>query len=267
MLLVEMTKKLVMMVLVGKQLMKMKWMYLIALKRFISPITKFIIHVLVLFLLFSLSLLHVRDIQLFHLQEVDPDNPSDNNTSKDKSTATSQEDNTGGRSGPLAVPLAALGYVTKFATGLFTRAKKQLDSSDSAQSGTSEADHKAELDTFETTLDEDDESKGFYVPDGLEQDSVHQLAEVENPEAKTEVAKVKMEDKLDKSKSFGLNNHSKASSTMDDPCNFKHFDVAENPLDHHFLVDAETVIYHCFLAVLCLFHAKFWCISSLHPFS
>ncbi|WOK94673.1 putative ubiquitin-conjugating enzyme E2 23 [Canna indica] len=170
-------------------------------------------------------------------KEVDPHNPSDNATQGEKSAPTSQEDITGGRSGPLAVPLAALDYVTKFATGLFSRAKKQLDSSSSDQTRANESDHEADLAGSESTLDEEDQNKGFGVSDGLFAESIRQTSEIENHET-TEEAEVKIDNNIDKPR--GLQDGSKKASSMDDLSSFKHFDITENPLDHHFIGDAET---------------------------
>ncbi|XP_042448509.1 probable ubiquitin-conjugating enzyme E2 23 isoform X2 [Zingiber officinale] len=171
-------------------------------------------------------------------KETDSQNPSKSPVQKEKSTATSQEDNTGGRSGPLAVSLAAFDYVTKFATGLLFQAKKQLDVSGSDQIKESEVDYKANNATSEMTLDEEDESKGFDVSDGLVAQTLHLCTEGEyDHEAATKETEMKVDDNFNQSSS--TQNIIRGTNSMDDAYTFKHFDVAENPQDHHYLGDAE----------------------------
>nr|XP_009418628.1 PREDICTED: probable ubiquitin-conjugating enzyme E2 23 [Musa acuminata subsp. malaccensis] len=172
-------------------------------------------------------------------KEVDPQNPTDNTVQREKSATTSVEDGTGGRSGPLAVPLAALDFVTKLATGLFSRTRKQSDSSGSDQIIANEDGHKADIDLSGSTLDEAYENRGFDVSDGLIEESMDETVEVENQVAATEEAELKIEDSIVKPTLMGLYDGNQRDYSMDDLCNFSHFDVTENPLDHHFHGDAE----------------------------
>lgn len=155
-------------------------------------------------------------------KEVDSQILVDNSVERENSTITSEEDNNAGRNGPLSMPLAALGYVTRLATGLFSRGRKQSDLSGSDHVIENETESDEILEVSERATNDVasyEESEDLDISGGQ---NVHEAAEVHSPTATTEDAEVKMEDVLD-------------SSTSDDPHSFKHFDVAENPFDHHFL--------------------------------
>ncbi|THU71247.1 hypothetical protein C4D60_Mb08t33550 [Musa balbisiana] len=172
-------------------------------------------------------------------KEVDPQNPSDSNLQGEHSATILEKEGSGGQSRPLTLPLAAIDYAVKHTTGLFSRAKKQLESSGLDKQKANDANHKADLDFSGSKLDGEDENKGFDVSDGLIAERMHENIETENHLEATKKAEVKIEDNLEKPASMGLHDGSEGSHSMDDPCKFKHFDTAENPLDHHFLAVAE----------------------------
>ncbi|CAL9158497.1 probable ubiquitin-conjugating enzyme E2 23 [Musa acuminata AAA Group] len=172
-------------------------------------------------------------------KEVDPQNPSDSNLQGEHSATILEKESSGGQSRPLTLPLAAIDYAVKHTTGLFSRAKKQLESSGLDKQKANDANHKADLDFSGSKLDGEDENKGFDVSDGLIAERIHENIETDNHMEATEKAEVKIEDNLEKPASMGLHDGSEGSHIMDDPCKFKHFDTAENPLDHHFLAVAE----------------------------
>ncbi|CAL9130869.1 unnamed protein product [Musa textilis] len=173
-------------------------------------------------------------------KEVDRQNPSDSKLQGEKSATILENENSGGQSRPLTLPLAAIDYAVEHTTGLFSRSKKQLESSDLDKKKANDANQKADLDFSGSKLDGEDENKGFDVSDGLIAERIHENIETENHMEATEKAEVKIEDNLEKPASMGLHDGgSEGSYSMDDPCKFKHFDTAENPLDHHFLADVE----------------------------
>ncbi|KAG6523458.1 probable ubiquitin-conjugating enzyme E2 23 isoform X1 [Zingiber officinale] len=173
-------------------------------------------------------------------KEADLHDHSDNTIQKGKRSETSQEDITGGRSGPLAVPLTALDFVTKFATGLFFRAKKQLNALGSDQIGGNNAECEMDLAASESIVDVEDENKVSDVSDYNITQSTHQNSELmNNQEATTENVEINIHYPSVQPASIGPDIGSRTSYDMDDPYNFKHFDVAENPSDHHYLGDAE----------------------------
>lgn len=125
------------------------------------------------------------------------------------------------------------------------QAKKQLDVSGSDQIKESEADYKVNHATSEMTLDEEDESKGSDVSDGLVAQPLHECTEVEyDHEAATKETEMKVDDNLNQSSS--TQDIDRGTNSMDDAYTFKHFDIAENPQDHHYLGDAEAVIDYLF---------------------
>lgn len=120
-----------------------------------------------------------------------------------------------------------------------------MDVSGSDQIKESEVDYKANNATSEMTLDEEDESKGFDVSDGLVAQTLHLCTEGEyDHEAATKETEMKVEDNFNQSSS--TQKIIRGTNSMDDAYTFKHFDVAENPQDHHYLGDAEVVIDYLF---------------------
>ncbi|KAJ3690378.1 hypothetical protein LUZ61_019542 [Rhynchospora tenuis] len=98
------------------------------------------------------------------------------------------------RAGPLSVPLAAIGYVTRFATGLFSRGKNRSNSE--SEDGP---------ETSERTCSDDSEQEDSAV------------------EGDVRINADPMVDASD------------AAMNIGDAEGFKHFDIMESPLDHHYL--------------------------------
>lgn len=111
------------------------------------------------------------------------------------------------RAGPLSVPLAAIGYVTRFATGLFSRGKKHPNS---------ESDDGPEA--SEITGSEDSEKEDSVV----EGDVRSNVDVVVDP--------------------------SHAATNIGDAQGFKHFDIMQSPVDHHFL-DSNGRVGHDFFLI------------------
>lgn len=133
--------------------------------------------------------------------------------------------------------------MTKFATGLFFRAKRQLNALGSGQIGGNDAECEMDLAASESTVDVEDENKVSDVSDYNITQSTHQNSELmNNQEAATEDVEINIHYPLVQPASIGSDIDSRTSYDLDDPYNFKHFDVAENPSDHHYFGDAEMVI-------------------------
>lgn len=113
------------------------------------------------------------------------------------------------RAGPLAVPLAAIGYVARFATGLFSRGKKHPNS---------ESEDGAEASEITGSEDSDKEDS---VVEGDVRDNAD---EVVDP------------------------SHADAATTIGDAQGFNHFDIMQSPLDHHFL-DSNGRVGHDFFVI------------------
>ncbi|XP_010922564.1 probable ubiquitin-conjugating enzyme E2 23 [Elaeis guineensis] len=153
-------------------------------------------------------------------KEGDLQSPVDNFVERETSTITSEEDNNAGRNGPLSMPLAAIGYVTRLATGLFSLGRKQSDPSDLDHMIENESESGEILKVSEKATNDEASYEESEALDVVQ--NVHKAAEVHSDTATAEDAEEKMEDVPD-------------GSTSDDPHSFKHFDIAENPSDHHFL--------------------------------
>lgn len=112
------------------------------------------------------------------------------------------------------MPLVALGYVTRFATGLFSLGRKQSDSKYLDENGTESLDTREVLDK-ETSREEHDHVK----PDVLD----GHVAETEDAESSVPVG-------MDIDGAGAENYYT-----------FRHFDITQNPFDHYFLHSSAQV--------------------------
>ncbi|KAG7579412.1 Ubiquitin-conjugating enzyme E2 [Arabidopsis thaliana x Arabidopsis arenosa] len=140
------------------------------------------------------------------------------------SDADVNSENDSGRNGALALPLAAIEFVTRLASGIFSRARKSVDSSSSDY--TDENVYKqAELtnpsDERDRLLDDPSPSK-VNVTDNCESKGTQANAEnILSGETST-----LLEDE--------------PVPSDGDSCSFRRFDISQDPLDHHFLgVDGQ----------------------------
>lgn len=119
--------------------------------------------------------------------------------------SSSSENISQGVNSPLSISFAALSFVARFATGIFSPARKQssFNNKDANESGS--CNHE-EIST---------ENLDFLNQNAMT-DTQNQVDDQED---------VKL---------FGTNTKDSVSAEVDGSCSFKHFDIAENPLDHHY---------------------------------
>ncbi|EOA29763.1 hypothetical protein CARUB_v10012853mg [Capsella rubella] len=134
-----------------------------------------------------------------------------------------------GRNGALALPLAAIEFVTRLASGIFSRARKSEDSS-SSENTDENAYKQAELtnpsDERDCFLDDPSPPK-VNVTDNCE--SKGTLANTENL-LSVETSKLVEDGALETSK-----NEDEPVPSEGDSCSFRRFDISQDPLDHNFL--------------------------------
>ncbi|KAJ6838147.1 putative ubiquitin-conjugating enzyme E2 23 [Iris pallida] len=164
-------------------------------------------------------------------KEGDLESPSDNSPDMEGTSTVPVEDSNIGRSGPLSVPLAALGFVTRLATGLFSLGRKEQDIDDTVADGNESQDNLEDLDNRAADDGSIPLNNALYsdsMQDGLQNADDNHVAVTKDNEV------LDMDD-IDNSVPVGMHDCSSGADNKDDHCNFKHFDVAESPLDHYFL--------------------------------
>ncbi|XP_044508745.1 probable ubiquitin-conjugating enzyme E2 23 isoform X2 [Mangifera indica] len=146
------------------------------------------------------------------------------------SEAEESIENGSGRNTALSLPLAALGFVARLASGIFSRGRKNVDpvcldarvenefpsqeikeSCGERDSGNESSSHKSDV------ID----NRGLTTSHGK-----HELVDVEAPEFSDAVQSLGEES-------------GKLACYMDDSFSFKRFDIAKDPLDHYFLGASE----------------------------
>lgn len=164
-------------------------------------------------------------------KEADLRNVTDNDPDVENSVPSPpDEDSNFERNGPLSMPLAALGYVTRLATGLFSRGRKQTDLDDSVSNRaesqeTSEASDRdasgGELGNITTVAcDGQDSQEGLEITYGF--GNGEEVKDTEMIAGTDTESSIPVAMNVD---SRGDDNH----------YSFKHFDITENPVDHYFL--------------------------------
>lgn len=159
--------------------------------------------------------------------EADVRNLQDNDPHVENSIPNAPEDSNSVQNGPLSIPLAALGFVARFATGLFSRGQKQTDSDHSVASGTESHDtpEVSDMEYSGGELERVDSvtSNGRCPQKGLETvDGYDHGVEMEDADM---TAEVHADSLIPITMNVNLDSH----------YSFKHFDITENPLDHYFL--------------------------------
>uniref|UniRef100_A0A1J3DFX6 E2 ubiquitin-conjugating enzyme n=1 Tax=Noccaea caerulescens TaxID=107243 RepID=A0A1J3DFX6_NOCCA len=147
------------------------------------------------------------------------------------SDAEINAENDSGRNGALALPIAAIEFVTRLASGIFLRGRKTEDSSSSDSTGENRyklaglTNPSEERDSF---LDDSRPPK-FSISDNYESESTQ--ANAENLLSGGTSATLENE-ALERSKSESSDKH---VCSEGDSCSFKRFDISQDPLDHHFI--------------------------------
>ncbi|KAJ6821877.1 putative ubiquitin-conjugating enzyme E2 23 [Iris pallida] len=162
-------------------------------------------------------------------KEGDLQSPSDNSLDMEATSTVPVEDSNVGQSGALSVPLAALGYVTRLATGLFSLGRKEQD--DIVTDEIESQDNLEDLDNRDAadgSIHLNNALDSHSTQDGLENADDNHVAVTRD----TEVLDM---DDIDNSTPIGMNDCSSGADSKDDHCSFKHFDVAESPLGLYFL--------------------------------
>lgn len=136
-----------------------------------------------------------------------------------------------GSNGPLAFPLAAIGYVTRIASGIFSRGRRDGDSFDSD-------------DSTENSVQPEEkkclsEEKASIIVSNSQDPCVIDIGSGQtNPNIGEEPAEVEFAKSSDIAEAMGnlSSNESYAALCTDGKvCSFKRFDTAKDPLDHFFL--------------------------------
>lgn len=151
------------------------------------------------------------------------------------SDADINAENDSGRNGALALPLAAIEFVTRLASGIFSRARKSEDSSSSEYTGENvykQAELTNPSNERDCFLDDPSPSK-VNVTDNYESKGTQ--AHAENL-LSGETSKL-LEDEALETKS-----EDEPVPSEGDSCSFRRFDISQDPLDHHFLdADGQVV--------------------------
>ncbi|XP_010467424.1 PREDICTED: probable ubiquitin-conjugating enzyme E2 23 [Camelina sativa] len=137
-----------------------------------------------------------------------------------------------GRNGALALPLAAIEFVTRLASGIFSRARKSEDSSSSDYTDENvymQAELTNPSDERDRLLDDPSLSK-VNLTDNSESKGTQVNAE---NLLSGEASKLLEDEALETSKS-----EDEPLPCEGDSCSFRRFDISQDPLDHHFL-DAD----------------------------
>ncbi|OIW21173.1 hypothetical protein TanjilG_30496 [Lupinus angustifolius] len=156
----------------------------------------------------------VNDDEMEVLEETREDILRENSSSITSASEESGE-NGFGRSAALAVPLAAFRFVTRLATGIFSRGQRNLD-----------VVHLQPKD--ESELPSRDESSSQKCVATVGENSGNKSGR--NEEVVPETSEI-----LEACEALcTLRNKDAPASYDDDACSFKHFDITKDPLDHYF---------------------------------
>ncbi|KAG5377842.1 hypothetical protein IGI04_025684 [Brassica rapa subsp. trilocularis] len=148
-------------------------------------------------------------MRIFYLQDHGRSSFTEGN-----SGAETNAENDSGRNGALALPLAAIEFVTRLASGIFSRGRKTEDPSSSSPTGEKQAEltnPSSERDSF------------------LDDPTSPNLSATDNCDSEGTVLENKA---LERSKS---EKSDEPVTSEGDSCSFRRFDISQEPLDHHFL--------------------------------
>ncbi|XP_057966443.1 probable ubiquitin-conjugating enzyme E2 23 isoform X2 [Malania oleifera] len=147
----------------------------------------------------------------------------------DAEESTEIEENDSGRNGALSFPLAALGFVTKLASGIFSRGRKHIEPTCLDPRNESELQPESMTMTPESRASDESSSQNSNLIDNC--DARMNPGEGQEHRLVTEASKL-----LDESLCNLSPKEPDASLCSEDsPSSFKRFDTAKDPLDHYFL--------------------------------
>ncbi|KAJ8452965.1 hypothetical protein Cgig2_014728 [Carnegiea gigantea] len=153
------------------------------------------------------------------------------NTNHEAAEDNVVEEQSSGMNGPLAFPLAAIGFVTRLASGIFSRGRSHGDSFGSNSSGENEMQSEEDI-----HVSDGRDSSDMSNP---QDPSVVDIVDgVTKPVKGEEPAVVASENSLDAPEASCNPRRKKSDSALccdDNICSFKRFDTAKDPLDHFFL--------------------------------
>lgn len=131
-----------------------------------------------------------------------------------------------GRNSALSVPLAAIRFVTRLASGIFSRGPKNLDPSclESNVEGEPESGQTIKISAGKDSIDESS-SQQSYVIDSCDKEIKEEIT----PEAQELLEEAEALCNLRTEESNA------PACSEDNSCSFKHFDIAKDPLDNYFL--------------------------------
>ncbi|GAB4838546.1 Probable ubiquitin-conjugating enzyme E2 23 [Ancistrocladus abbreviatus] len=150
-------------------------------------------------------------------------------TGHDTEVATVFEEDNSGRNGPLSIPLAAIGFVTRLATGIFSLGRKQVDSVGSEVIG-EEAHLQGEINISDGRASSNSSySRDSTVIDGSSGQTNDAKGQEMDAESTILLDTAEVLFNLRTIESNGLPHRG------DEVCSFKCFDIVKDPVDHFFL--------------------------------
>lgn len=168
-----------------------------------------------------LSVYFINLGQNFGIQNVELHSQTSGTSEKESNDSANFEDNNGG--GPLAIPLAALGFVTRLATDLFMRGRNTtLSALRSGGNSLRSNDHQGFTSDGGALNDEVKLSKASSAGDFDVEDSSGMGNESVLEVGFTDVERHKTESAVD------------AGSSFADSKSFIHFDIVKEPSDHYY---------------------------------
>lgn len=156
--------------------------------------------------------------------------PSTAETDPETEEPTSVEDNYPGRNGALSLPLAALGFVTRLATGIFSRGRKHIEPSSLDCDGENELQSEDAVKPSEGKASHDEPNSQIDVIDNF---GVHTTHEKEDEHVGAEVND--SSDMTETLLSLRTGEQDALACHEDESCSFKRFDITKDPSDHYFL--------------------------------
>lgn len=174
-------------------------------------------------------------MQIHIVQEPDVQSATGNNSEVAQRTSVHSEEKNPARNGPLSFPLAAFGFVTRLATGLFNRGKWQLDELASDSNGACESGLQEAHETNECGIVRNEcISQESNTAGDPSVNSIHEAADACEDVTDHGVVEVeRIEDKggqmSEKSDVVGM-----GESYEDDCGSFKRFDITRDPVDNYY---------------------------------
>ncbi|GAB4853148.1 Probable ubiquitin-conjugating enzyme E2 23 [Ancistrocladus abbreviatus] len=155
------------------------------------------------------------------------ESPRCTNTNPDAGERIVDGENNPGRNGPLSIPLAAIGFVTRLATGIFSLGRKEVVGSEILG-------EEVHLQKEINTSNGRSSSSGSSSQDSTVIDCVSQETNDTNGQEMDDDESSKLLDSVEVL--FNLRNAEPNGLLCgDEACSFKRFDTAKDPVDHFFL--------------------------------